>query len=101
MHAIPAREIAGRGDDAAASGMADDQRLIPQLRPVALFNRCIECIAIDMGYAQIGDLVMADEPERAAIGADLLACTAQPAAISAQGLPHGWLCSSLLMCPGD
>ena len=48
MHAELARFVARRRDDAACQGSADRDRLPAQLRIVALFDRCVERIHVDM-----------------------------------------------------
>ena len=61
-HAESARDIAGGRDDAAPSAAADDQRLVGERRVVALLDRGVEGVAIDMGDFEI----VADRRERAA-----------------------------------
>jgi hypothetical protein len=56
---------AGGGDEAAA----DDHRLVAQRGVVALLDRRIEGIAIDMGDGEPGEFGMARDPRRAAGGA--------------------------------
>ena len=46
------RDVAGGGDHAAAPGVADDQRLLCQLRPIALLDRGVERIAVDVRDAK-------------------------------------------------
>ena len=43
-----ARLVAGRGDDAAVGGAADDDRLAAQFGVVALFDRRVERIHVDV-----------------------------------------------------
>jgi hypothetical protein len=48
MHTELARFVARSGDDTALARAADGNRLAAQLRVVALFDRCVERIHIDM-----------------------------------------------------
>ncbi len=67
-HAGLAGDVAAGGDDAALAA-PDDQRLVAQGRVVALFDRGVERVAIDVRDGQGAQLGMVDEPRRAAIGA--------------------------------
>ncbi len=60
-HAVDARDVAGGRDDAAFPA-ADDHRPVAQLRPVALLDRGVEGVAVDMGERQAIELAMAREP---------------------------------------
>ena len=84
-----AGHVAGRDDDAASAGMADDQRLAGELRPVALLDGGIEGIAIDVGDAEALDLRMGEEPRAAAPAARLGRAVDDLAAIPAQRARHG------------
>ena len=53
-HAEGARDVAAGRDDAAPAAAADDQRLVGKLGPVALFDRRVEGVAVDMGDRQLG-----------------------------------------------
>ena len=64
-HALDAGDVAGGRDDAALAA-ADDHRLVLQFRIVALFDRRIEGVAVDMGEMQPVELGMADQPRAAA-----------------------------------
>src|SRR5438067_78709 len=48
MHAELSRLVRRRADDATLARPADDHRLTTDLRPVALFDRRVECVHIDM-----------------------------------------------------
>jgi hypothetical protein len=61
-----ARDIAGRGDDAAPPGMADDHRLVADRRVVAFLDRGIEGIAVDMRDLEAVELRVGDDALRAA-----------------------------------
>jgi hypothetical protein len=52
MHAELARDVARRRHHPAPARMSDDQRHIPQVRVIPLFDRRIERIAIHMRNAQ-------------------------------------------------
>ncbi len=67
-HPVGAGDVAGGGDDAAVAA-ADDQRLVAQCRIVALLDRRIEGVAVDMGNGEARELGMAHEARRAAGGA--------------------------------
>ena len=62
-----ARDITGGGNNAARAA-ADDHRLVGKLRIVALFDRRIEGIAVDMGDGKLVQFGMAQQA-RAAAGA--------------------------------
>ena len=64
-HAADAGDIAGGGDHAALSA-ADDDRLVLERRIVALFDRRIEGVAVEMGDRQAVQLGVADEARTAA-----------------------------------
>src|SRR5947209_18611284 len=64
-HAVGARDIAG-GQHDTASAPADDYRLVGEGRVVALFDRGIERVAIDMRNRERFDLRMPQQPRRAA-----------------------------------
>ncbi len=65
MHAEGARDIAGGRDDAAGRA-ADDQRLVGKRGVVALLDRGVEGVAIDMGDGERVDFRVPDEARRAA-----------------------------------
>ncbi len=57
MHAELACLVARGRDDAACPGSPDRDRLPPQLRIIALFDRCVERIHVDMDdFARPGRL---------------------------------------------
>ena len=64
-HAADAGDVAGGGDDAALAA-ADDDRLVGQLRIVALFDGRIEGVAIDMGEVQAIEFGMPGQARAAA-----------------------------------
>ena len=64
---MDAGDVAGGRDDAARAA-ADDHRLVGQFRPVALFDRGIEGIAVDVGDRQLMKFRVAEQA-RAAAGA--------------------------------
>ena len=64
-HALDAGDVAGGRDDAALAA-ADDHRLVGQLRIVALLDRRIEGVAVDMGESSLR--VRDGEQPRAAAG---------------------------------
>ena len=64
-HALDAGDVAGGRDDAALAA-ADDHRLVLQLRIVALLDRRIEGVAVDMGEMQLAELGMVEQPRAAA-----------------------------------
>src|SRR5581483_10101431 len=80
--------VAGRKHHPASAGMPDDHGLGSELRPVALLDRGVERIAIDMGNAQSNDLGVLQEAAAAATAARWLAVD-DLAAIPAQRLRHG------------
>src|SRR5690606_16387405 len=57
-------DIAGCRDDAALAA-ADDDRAVAQFRPVTLFHRRIERVAVDMRQAQRVEFVMPCQPRTA------------------------------------
>ena len=63
-HAEGARDVAAGGDDAAPPAAPDDHRLVDEIRTVALLDRRVEGVAIDVSDRQTG--VCGDEPRRAA-----------------------------------
>ena len=67
LHAMDARDVAGGGDDTTRAA-AHNHRLVRKFWPVALLDRGIESIAIDMGDRKRVKFRMADQP-RAAAGA--------------------------------
>ena len=67
-HAVAPGDVAG-GEHHAALAAADDQRLVDQIRMVALLHRGVEGVAIDMGNGQGGELGMGNDPRRAAAAA--------------------------------
>ena len=73
--------------------MSDDQALIAQFRPVALLDRGIKSVAIDMGNGEIAKLGMSHEPLTAALRTDPGARLDQPAAIAAESWAHCWTAS--------
>ena len=58
LHAVGARDVAGGGDHAAAAA-ADDHRLGGERRIVALFDRGVEGVAIDVGDGERAEFVVA------------------------------------------
>ncbi len=62
-----AGDVAGGGDDAALAA-ADDDRLVGKLRIVALLDRRIEGVAIDMGERQVDRVRLMPDEARAAAG---------------------------------
>jgi len=64
-HALDAGDVAGGGDDAAPAA-TDDQRPVAQGRVVALFDRGVEGVAIDMGDVQPVEFWMGEETRAAA-----------------------------------
>src|SRR5690606_18929966 len=66
-HAADARHIAGGADDAALAA-ADDERFVAQFGMIALLDRGIEGVAIEMRDAECVNLVMKDETRPAADG---------------------------------
>jgi hypothetical protein len=64
-HAADPGDVAGRGHDAAPAA-ADDDRPVAQFRPVALFHRRVEGVAVDMGQREGIELAVAREPGTAA-----------------------------------
>ena len=87
-HAEGAGEIAGGGDDAALAA-ADDQRLVGERRIVALFDRGVEGVAIDMRERQVVEFGMTDEAGRAATGATRAGLRRVGQAIAAEAGRHG------------
>ena len=71
MDAVGARDIAGGGDDAAAAA-ADDDRPVGERRIVALFDRRVEGVAVDMRDGEREKLGLRDDARAAAIRAALL-----------------------------
>ena len=63
--AVGARNVAG-GRDHAALAPADNHRLVDERRVVALLDRRIEGVAIDMGDGERAERAVAHEPRRAA-----------------------------------
>jgi hypothetical protein len=70
-HAVDPCDIAGGGDDAAFA-TADNDRLVRKVRIVALLDRRIKGVAVDMGERQAIEFGMIDEA-----GAAACATTAQ------------------------
>ena len=64
-HALDARDVAGGGDDAARAA-ADDHRLVGQFGTVALLDRGIEGVAVDVGDRKLVQLRVAQQPGAAA-----------------------------------
>ena len=67
-HAVKPRDIAAGQNDASRAA-ADDDRLLGEFRPVALFHRRVKGVAIEVRNREVGQLVMRDEARRAAFGA--------------------------------
>ena len=67
-HAVGARDITGRRYHAAFAA-ADDDRLVSDVRVIALLHGGIERVAIDMGERQRCECPMPDEARRAAFRA--------------------------------
>ena len=86
-HAVGAGDVAGGGDDAAVAA-ADDQRLVAQRRVVALLDRRIEGVAVDMGDGELCELGVAHEPRRAAGGAAVGAARSIGKTVTAEAI-HG------------
>lgn len=90
MDAEGARDVAGRRDDAAPPA-ADDHGPIGEFRSVALFDRRVEGVAIDMGNGEGIERGMAEQARRPA------AWAARPAggdiveAVPAESVRHGAL----------
>ena len=64
-HAEGARDVAGGGHHAALAA-ADDQRLVGERRVVALLDRCVERVAIDMRDGERLQFGVAQDARRAA-----------------------------------
>src|SRR5262249_58341998 len=84
-NAEAAGDVAGRHNHAASTGVPDDQRLAGELRAVALFDRGIEGVAVDVGNAELFEFRVGDEVAATALPADPLADVADPATGPAQG----------------
>ncbi len=87
-----AGDVAGRRHHAASAGVADDDRLLGQLGPVALLDGGVEGVAVDVGDAERGDLGVGDEALAGARGADRRRGGDDLAAIAAQerGIRAPW-----------
>src|SRR5260370_757736 len=71
----PARPITANPPGLArARAAGDDDRPLGEIRPVALLDRGIEGVAVDMGDHEAGQLGMRDKARRAAFGATLRHC---------------------------
>ena len=68
LHAVGARDVAGRGDDAALAA-ADDDGLVHQARVVAFLDGGVEGVAVDVGERQLVDFAVVDEARAFAFGA--------------------------------
>ncbi|MNR00887.1 hypothetical protein D3C85_1166750 [compost metagenome] len=79
------RHVTG-GRDHAALAAADDHRLVAQLRPVALLDRGVEGVAVQVGDCQVGQFIMSDHPARGARRTPLDLAVAGPQAVAADGL---------------
>ena len=62
---MDAGDVAGGGDHAARAA-ADDHRLVGKFRPVALFDRRIEGIAVDVGDRELMQFRVAQQARAAA-----------------------------------
>ena len=60
-HAVDARDIAGRGDNAAHAA-TDNHRLGCQFRPITLLHTGVERIAVDMRDGQVEQFGMPQDP---------------------------------------
>src|SRR5690606_21519116 len=63
-----AREVTGRGDDAAPAA-ANDQRLVGQRRIVTFLNCCVKGIAIDMRNGERIEALVAEQARGTAVSA--------------------------------
>ena len=82
-HAERARHVAGREHDAALAS-ADDHRFVRERRIVALLDRGIEGVAVDMGDRKRVEFRMAQQARRAARRAAGYAVRRVAAAIAAE-----------------
>ena len=73
-HAKGSGDVTAGGDHAARPRAADDQRLVVEARIVALLDRGVEGVAVDMGDGEAGGVVKIDRARRAAMRAS--GCTA-------------------------
>ena len=64
-----AGDVAAGGDDAAAPAAADDDRLVGEGRVVALLDRGVEGVAVDMGDRQVVGMARAQDARRPAVRA--------------------------------
>ena len=65
MHAVLPGDVAA-GRDHPARAAADDQRLVGELGMVALLDRGVERVAVDVRDRETEQLLMSDQPRRAA-----------------------------------
>src|SRR5207244_2882277 len=79
--------VAAGGDHAAFSA-ADDDRHIPQLRPVALLDTRVEGVAIHVGDGQGPQVLVRHDPRAGAGRAAADRLLALPEAVAAEGF-HG------------
>ena len=85
MHAVSAGNVASGGDDAAFAA-ADDERLIGEAGIVALLDRGVERIAIDMGDRKRAKLRVDEQPRRPAGRAAAVGGRTGDEAIAAKGI---------------
>ncbi|MNE54965.1 hypothetical protein D3C80_1497820 [compost metagenome] len=83
--AVESSHIAGGGDDPAFAA-ADDHRPVAQFGPVALLDRGVEGVAVQVGDGQVAQFIMSDHPTRGARRAPLDLAVAGPQAVAADGL---------------
>src|SRR5262249_54657765 len=84
-NAEAAGDVAGRHNHAASTGVPDDQRLAGELRAVALFDRGVEGVAVDVGNAEPFEFGVGDEPPAPASPAHPVTDVSNPATAPAQG----------------
>ena len=89
VHTILAGDVAA-GRYHAPFAAANDDGPVPQLRPVTLFDRCVEGVAVQMGDGQLVQLVVADNSARAAGRAPLDASVAGTEAVTADSADGHW-----------
>ena len=88
MNAVNASDIAGRGDDAAPPA-ADDDWAIGEGGIVALLDRGVEGVAVEMGDGEAIEFGMGDEPGAAAMRTARRLCLCRREAIEAKRLVVG------------
>ncbi len=80
---MDAGDVAG-GRDHATLAAADDHRLVLEVRVVALLDRSIKGVAVDMGEMQAVKLRMPRQPRTAALDAALRQVALQRQAVAAE-----------------